>query len=58
MKEIILRDEYLQILKDFKDKDIIKVVTGIRRCGKTTLIHLVLSNFAFLKSGIFPAVFE
>lgn len=35
-----MRDEYLQTLKDFKDKDIIKIVTGIRRCGKSTLMQL------------------
>ena len=29
MNKIILRDEYLQTLKEFKDKDIIKIVTGI-----------------------------
>lgn len=40
MKEIILRDEYLQILKNFQDKDIIKIVTGIRRCGKSTLMKI------------------
>ena len=28
MNKIILRDEYLQTLKEFKDKDIIKIVTG------------------------------
>lgn len=43
MKEIILRDEYLQTLKDFKDKDIIKIVTGIRRCGKSTLMQMFQS---------------
>lgn len=36
----ILRTEYLQILKDFKDKEIIKIVTGIRRCGKSTLMEI------------------
>ena len=34
------RDEYLQKLISFKDKDLIKVVTGIRRCGKSTLFKL------------------
>ena len=37
---MIERDNYLKILKDFKDKQIIKVVTGIRRCGKSTLMEL------------------
>ena len=40
MDKRILRTEYLQILKDFKDKDIIKIVTGIRRCGKSTLMEI------------------
>lgn len=37
---MINRDEYLQKLISFKDKDLIKVVTGIRRCGKSTLFKL------------------
>lgn len=37
---MIQRDEYLDILKRFKDKDLIKVITGIRRCGKSTLFDL------------------
>ena len=37
---MILRTEYLDLLIRFKDKDLIKVVTGIRRCGKSTLFDL------------------
>lgn len=37
---MIKRDEYLQKLIKFKDKQLIKVVTGIRRCGKSTLLKL------------------
>ena len=37
---MIARDEYLEKLIRFKDKDLIKVVTGIRRCGKSTLFDL------------------
>lgn len=40
MKRRIVRNEYLEILKDFRDKDIIKIVTGIRRCGKSTLLEM------------------
>lgn len=36
----IERDQYLSILKDFKDKQIIKVITGIRRCGKSTILEI------------------
>ncbi|MBO5412815.1 MAG: ATP-binding protein [Clostridia bacterium] len=37
---MIERPEYLKELKKFKDKDLIKVVTGIRRCGKSTLLEI------------------
>ena len=37
---MITRDEYLNILKRFKDKQLIKVITGIRRCGKSTLLEM------------------
>ena len=39
---MINRTEYLEQLKRFKDKDLIKVVTGIRRCGKSTLFELFI----------------
>ncbi len=38
--ERIQREDYMSILKNFKDKQIIKVITGIRRCGKSTLLEL------------------
>ena len=34
------RDIYLNKLIQFKDKPLIKVITGIRRCGKSTLLDL------------------
>ena len=36
--KVIIREEYLDKLKVLKDKNIIKIVTGIRRCGKSTLL--------------------
>lgn len=44
MKSTIERKEYLTTLKNFKDKDLIKVVTGIRRCGKSTLFELFIQE--------------
>ncbi|HZK61950.1 MAG TPA: AAA family ATPase, partial [Anaerovoracaceae bacterium] len=40
MEERIKRPTYLNKLIEYKDKDIIKIITGIRRCGKSTLLDL------------------
>ena len=40
---MIERKEYLDELKKWMNKDLIKVVTGIRRCGKSTLFELFIS---------------
>lgn len=37
---MIERTNYLQKLIAWKDEQIIKVVTGIRRCGKSTLLDI------------------
>ena len=37
---MIQRKEYLDLLKKWKDEQVIKVITGIRRCGKSTLLAL------------------
>lgn len=47
---MIERPEYLNQLVSFKDKDLIKIVTGIRRCGKSTLFDLYIDHL--LKNDI------
>ena len=47
---MLLRKQYLDELKRWKDKDLIKVVTGIRRCGKSTLFDLYIEHL--LNEGI------
>lgn len=40
MTELINRPEYLNQLIQNKDVDLVKIVTGIRRCGKSSLLDL------------------
>lgn len=40
---MIQRIEYLEELKRWKDKDLIKVITGIEGCGKSTLFKLFIN---------------
>lgn len=44
------RKEYLNFLVKHKDKQIIKVVSGIRRCGKSTLFDIYKDYL--IKTGI------
>lgn len=36
----IARPDYLSKLIAFRDKQVIKVITGVRRCGKSTLMEI------------------
>ena len=47
------REKYLQRIRPFYNSDIIKVITGIRRCGKSYLLRAII-NELFL-SGIDPS---
>lgn len=47
---MINRDNYLNKLINFKDKDLIKVITGIRICGKSKLFDLYVEYL--LNNGI------
>lgn len=47
---MIDRPNYLKDLINFKDKDLIKIVTGIRRCGKSTLFDLYIDYL--VKNGV------
>ena len=40
MKHFIERKAYIEKLLAYQDKDFIKVVTGLRRSGKSTLLEL------------------
>lgn len=47
---MIERGLYLNRLKQLKDQNLIKVITGIRRCGKSTLLEAFMNEL--LKEGV------
>jgi uncharacterized protein len=49
---MIKRPEYLKKMLAFRDKNIIKIVTGVRRCGKSALFELYQSEL--LRLGVEP----
>ena len=48
---MIKRESLLNKLIDYKDKDIIKIITGIRRCGKSYLLFNIYYEY-LIESGV------
>lgn len=58
---MIQRELYMKKVRPFIDKDIIKVMTGIRRCGKSVMLKLIqqeLFSMGRTKEQIFSLNFE
>ena len=51
MQNIIRRDHYLKRLVDKKENGLVKVITGIRRCGKSFLLFNLFYDY-LIESGV------
>ena len=38
---MIKREKYLNQIREFYDTDLIKIITGIRRCGKSIILEQI-----------------
>lgn len=47
---MIFRPDYIQAIKAFKDKPLVKILTGVRRCGKSTIFLMLKEEL--LKEGV------
>ena len=41
---MVKRERYLQRIRPFYDSEMVKVITGIRRCGKSTLMQQIIAE--------------
>ena len=58
---MLLREKYLAKIRDYYDVDLIKVITGIRRCGKSVLLSQIRDEIiekGVLKENIMEINFE
>lgn len=47
---MIMREQYMNTLKTYRDVPLVKILAGIRRCGKSTILDMLRAEL--LKSGI------
>ena len=47
---MILRPDYIEAVKPFMDAPLVKILTGVRRCGKSTIFEMIRQEF--LERGI------
>lgn len=49
---MIIRPHYLNILKTYRDIPLVKILAGIRRCGKSTILEMLKNDL--IENGIAP----
>ncbi len=47
---MIIRERYLEKIRPFYDSEMIKVIMGVRRCGKSTLLRQIISEITESKN--------
>lgn len=47
---MIIRPQYMNILKTYRDVPLVKILVGIRRCGKSTILEMLKDDL--IKSGV------
>ena len=55
---MIIRKKYIEKIRPFYDSDLIKIITGIRRCGKSIILNQVIDEIKSKTSNILYLNFE
>lgn len=56
--KLIKREKYLEPIRDFYDSDLIKIITGIRRCGKSVILNEIMEEIKIKSDNIVFLDFE
>ena len=55
---MIIREKYLKAIRGFYDSDLIKVITGVRRCGKSVILETIMNEIKDKTTNIIYLNFE
>lgn len=55
---MIKREHYIKEVREFYDSDLIKIITGIRRCGKSVILKQIVNEVEQKSSNVIYLNFE
>ena len=55
---MIIREKYLKQIRPFYDSDLIKILTGIRRCGKSIVLSQIRDELSVKTDNLIYLDFE
>jgi len=55
---MIIREKYLRLIRGFYDSDLIKVITGVRRSGKSVILETIINEIKIKTDNIIYLNFE
>jgi len=55
---MIQRERYIRLIREFYDSDLIKIITGIRRCGKSVILREIQEEIQKHSSNLLFLDFE
>ena len=58
MIKLIKREHYLKRIRGFYDSDLIKIITGVRRCGKSIILEQIMNEIKEKTDNIIYLNFE
>lgn len=55
---MILREKYLSKIRPFYESDLVKAITGIRRCGKSAILNQIMDEVSKMTDNVIYLNFE
>ena len=55
---MIFREHYIKFIREFYDSDLIKIITGIRRCGKSVVLEQIMTEIRQKSENVIYLNFE
>ena len=55
---MIIRERYLNKIRPFYENDLVKIITGIKRCGKSVILNQIMSEIKEKTDNVIYLNFE